>query len=668
MAGNIMMLQENNESKTWVKTGDPIPTVVDSCETVDEIMREIVKVYGDRNALGFRKIKAKDIEKKKKFLSEDLTWLTFNQVNEKIENLVHGFSSSGIKYGDRVAIFMETRVEWFLSSQAIYRMGGVVSTLYATLGEEGIVHGLNQLESSHVITSNELVVKIDRLVDQLSYLKTAIVVRDEVDGKREEMAVSKRSKVISFDGLESGVDANYNKKTWKNQLKKPDKNDTALLMYTSGSTGLPKAVIHTHDSIVKGMRNICQYLKLQNFSSSGRYITYLPLAHMFENCASFAFLCIGNQVAFGSPYTLLGSSPGLMPGSLCDAVVIRPEVMVGVPLMLDRIRKTVEQAITSKGSLFKYIFDYFMRYKRDWNLKGYKTPLVDKIFVTKTRQLFGGKIEVMFSGGASLSPDTQTFIQSCLGVEVLVVYGSTEVGGAVMSNKGNKSIGATGVPCPGVFIKLIDWPEGKYSVKDCNPRGEIVVGGKGVSKGYFKNQEQAFQEDKEGIMWWSSGDIGELLPDGNLKIIDRKKDLIKLSQGEFISLGKIEATLKSCPIVDNICVFGRLDRDFLVAFVTPVLTELNEMAKKAGIEPVKEGDIESMTRVCSQDIIVSSAAKQIQEFACNSGLTRIEVPKKIKLCHETWTPDSGLVTAALKTRRRQIQEFYLQEIATMFEI
>jgi len=240
-------------------------------------------------------------------------------------------------------------------------------------------------------------------------------------------------------------------------------------------------------------------------------------------------------------------------------------------------------------------------------------------------------------------------------VNVPVLYGSTEAGGISIPSRDVKCVGTTGAPFTDIVVKLVDWEEGKYFAS--KNQGEILAGGRAISVGYFKTKEDAIHTDDQGMRWWSSGDIGELMPDGSLKIIDRKKDLIKLSIGEYISLGKIEAELKACPVIDNICVFGRLDRDFVVAVVVPVMRELNEVAKKVGVE----GE-----RLLENEMVVSSATKQIQEFGCKAGLTRIEVPKKIKITSESWTPDNGLVTAALKIRRRQIQDFYCKDIDSMF--
>ena len=544
-----MVVDPNNNSKSWVRCDKEPSTAYDGIETVDQMMRKAIKMFGDRKTLGFRKIIEKDTVQKKKKLSSDLTWMTYKEFGTKLDNIVDGFSSLGIKSGDIVVIFMETRLEWFLTAQALARMGATMATLYATLGDEGVVHGLNEVKSTHIITSNDLLPKLGKLAKDLPHLKTLVVVRDEVGGQRESFSVSSvvnsktgtQMTMIPFEELEKK--SRNNNTSGNKKVIPPKKDDTYMLMYTSGSTGAPKAVIHTHESVVAGIRVLCQLFSNQRFSSNAQYICYLPLAHIMENYASHTFLLMGQGVAFGSPFTLLDSSPGLMKGSLCDAVVIKPEVMVGVPLMFDRVRKTVESVVSSKGSLFKHTFDYVMKYKRKQNNKGHKTPIIDKIFVSKTKKLFGGRLTTIISGGAALAPDTQAFIQSCLGIEALIIYGATEVAGSASMIRGDTALGTTGIPMYGTTIKLVNWEEGNYRVTDKpNPRGEILIGGKSTAMGYFMNEEatkESFFTDSNGCRYWASGDIGEVLPDGSLKIIDRKKDLVKLSFGEYISLGKV---------------------------------------------------------------------------------------------------------------------------------
>jgi long-chain acyl-CoA synthetase len=177
-------------------------------------------------------------------------------------------------------------------------------------------------------------------------------------------------------------------------------------------------------------------------------------------------------------------------------------------------------------------------------LAGYDTPIVNKLLCGKVRQQLGGKLEYMVVGSAPLSPQLQSLIRCALNTTLIHGYGTTETCGAVLCMDFNDlSFGRVGAPLNGVKIKLINWEEGGYSVDDKpHPRGELVVGGKMISNGYFQMDslnQQSFTIDENGMRWFLTGDIGEIFPDGTFRIIDRKKDLIKLANGEFISLGKV---------------------------------------------------------------------------------------------------------------------------------
>lgn len=181
--------------------------------------------------------------------------------------------------------------------------------------------------------------------------------------------------------------------------------------------------------------------------------------------------------------------------------------------------------------------------------------------------------------------------------------------------------------------------------------------------GYYMNEEETekvYWVDDKGTRWWRSGDIGEIYPDGTIKIIDRKKDLIKLQHGEYISLGKVESILKNCPFIDNICVYGDSFHNYLIAFVLPERNSLIRLAESLDKQNITFGEL------CDDREVIAKVLETLREFGESKGLLRFEIPNRIKLCPEEWTPDNGLVTAALKIRRLQIQQFYRQSIDELY--
>ncbi|CAG2182477.1 unnamed protein product, partial [Oppiella nova] len=172
---------------------------------------------------------------------------------------------------------------------------------------------------------------------------------------------------------------------------------------------------------------------------------------------------------------------------------------------------------------------------------------------------------------------------------------------------------------------------------------------------------EAYYVDSCGKRWFRTGDIGEVYANGTFKIIDRKKDLIKLQFGEYVSLGKIEAELKSNPFVDNICVYGHLYHSYLVALVVPNQLAVVRLAKRLKI------DYNSFSELCENKQLISYLKHQIRRHGLNARLSKHEIPEHMSLCCEEWTPDNGLVTAAMKLKRKQIINRYQKSIDQMYE-
>jgi long-chain acyl-CoA synthetase len=277
----------------------------------------------------------------------------------------------------------------------------------------------------------------------------------------------------------------------------------------------------------------------------------------------------------------------------------------------------------------------------------------------------GGRMKLMLVGGAPLSPETQEFTTNCLNCKVAQGYAATEVASAAtVMDIYDLSFGRVGAPLFGVKLRLIDWREGGYYATDKpHPRGEVLIGGPHITQGYFKNDAQTKEcyVEENGTRWWYTGDIGEIFKDGTLKIIDRKKDLVKLQHGEYISLGKVEAALSFCDYVDNCCVHGDSFHNNLIALIVPNRPALKKLAEGLG----KSADT-PFTALCQDTDIIAAVKKNLVDHGTRSGLMRTEIPSEIKLCAEDWLPDSGLVTAALKIRRKQIQDFYQADILAMY--
>lgn len=188
------------------------------------------------------------------------------------------------------------------------------------------------------------------------------------------------------------------------------------------------------------------------------------------------------------------------------------------------------------------------------------------------------------------------------------------------------------------------------------PRGELHIGGDVVTMGYYKMEEltkRDFYQDEAGMRWFKSGDIAEFYPNGTIAIIDRIKDLVKLQHGEFVSYGKVEAILKTNRYVQSICAYAEPTKDFIVAIIIP--DNLLELTSSLSLEAA-----------CKDEKVRSAVLKELQDFGRAHGLVKYELPRKVLLTCDEWTPESGLVTGALKIRRKNIVQRYKLEINDMY--
>lgn len=648
---------------------DAILSHPDNINTMEELFRFMVKRYGNRRALGTRTVIKEDTEKGpngkifNKLVLGEYQWLKYNDLDVRADQFGRGIRELGVHPRERICIFADTRAEWMTSALGCFKNSIALVTIYTNLGDEGIIHGISQTEVTTAITSLELLPKLIHVLPDLPKLKNIIFFENKLKPEPEPVEgvnLYSYSDVLGL-GQKSSIAA-----------ASPNTSDTAIIMYTSGSTGVPKGVVLTHGNMVSGALSILPLADAaldkigRPVNEDDAYIAFLPLAHVLEMLAETVMLLLGIKLGYSTPNTLTDKGTMIKSGAKGDATLLRPTVMCAVPLILDRIYKGIKLSISQRSEFSQKLVNFCIDYRKYWVDHGYDTPIMNKLIFSKMQSIVGGRLKILLSGGAPLSEDAHAFIQTCLGCSLHQGYGLTETcSTACITAPGDVRTGIVGPPLMGVDLKIVDAPELGYTVRDTNgPRGEIVIGGHHVAKEYYnmpeKTAEEFYQED--GKQFFKTGDIGWALPDGSVKIIDRMKDLVKLQGGEYVSLGKVESSLKTHPLIENICAYGDSHENAMVALMVPDEAKLLELAQELG------KDAKDVEGLCRDPQVVKSVTESVIQYGQKAKLQKFEIPRQVHLIPEPWTPESGLVTAAFKLKRKPIQQKFAQEIEDMYNL
>jgi len=634
----------------------------DKVDTMDKVWNNSVEKYGARRCLGTRKVLGEEEEKQengkifKKLNLGEYQWITYKDAHKISIDFGSGLIKLGAQPREPIAIYAETREEWILAALGAFSQSIILATVYTNLGDDAVAHAINETEVSLVVTTHTLLPKFKNLLEKCPKVTKVVYIEDQIfktstEGFKEDVNIISFQSVAKM-GEESPAKPNP-----------PAGEDLAIIMYTSGSTGVPKGVMISHRNLVATSTTI---LFLRRFNNNiDMYIAYLPLAHVLELLSECTMILLGVPVGYSSPNTMTDMSTAIKKGQKGDATLLRPTIMCTVPLILDRIYKNLTGAVNKKGAGFKKVFEFCFNHKQRWNEWGYDTPILDRLIFNKLAMILGGRVDFMIVGSAPLSPSTQEFMRTCMPpIKLVQGYTMTETTCAgTCQVPGDMRVGIVGGPMAGMEIRLVDWEEGNYRITDKPyPRGEVVLGGKSVTRGYYKNEEKT-EEDfftENGTRYFRSGDIAELHEDGTFRLIDRKKDLVKLQLGEYVSLGKVEAQLKTNPVVDNICVYADSLKTHTVAIIVPVKEALERLAKG-----IKKGQDE-FEDLCKDNEVVQEVLKKLTVHGKTNGLEKFEIPTAITLCPEVWMPESGLVTAAFKLKRKAIQLAFQPAIDLMY--
>ena len=589
---------------------------------------------------------------------------------------VNDESLGGEKIMRFMGIYARNREEWIVGSLGCQMDSITIVTLYDTLGINSIEFIFNQTELTTIITETKNFEKLLNIkeLNKLGKVKNIIYLHcNEDEGNLEENKNKLKNlglNLISYETIISigkkcleEKDINIINKPYKKV--KPD--DTFLICYTSGTMDNPKGAMVTTRSLT--LATNVMYTIGYHLSGVDTILSFLPLAHIMEQLIFTMCLLYGTRTGFSS-----GKTDRLLE----DIQALQPTYFCAVPRVYEKIYKTIMDNINKRGTLVKKLFDLALKVKID-NYEKYGKlthAFFDPIFFNKIKNLFGGKITWMLSGGAALQRDILQGLKVMVCCPIVQGYGQTEnAGSALLNSVYDTAAGTTGGVQNTTELKLVDLPEFNYLSTDINPntgipepRGEICFRGDTVFKGYFKNISETKKIiDKDG--WFHSGDVGIILTNnGNsIKIIDRAKSLFKLSQGEYVAPDKVQIILINSKYINQIFLYGESQYSYSVALVYPELNECVQFLKNEKILGEIDYDKIKIEDLCDNKNMEEEIIKDCNITGRKYDLKGFEIPRKIRIIKEPFSLENNLMTPTLKLKSKNIKAKYNDLIRNMYD-
>ncbi|MFH1350762.1 MAG: AMP-binding protein [Pseudomonadota bacterium] len=597
-----------------------------SARTIPHLFQSRVKQYGDRVAL-----------REKKFgLWKDISWNGYDRNTRLVGQALWAL---GCREGDPVAIIGDNCPEWLYIDLGTQSIGGVSIGVYSTSPANQVEYILDHSGAKFLFVENE------------EQLDKALIIRDRIHSLK---------KVIYWDdkGLKEFRDPDvlYFEEFLKIGKEKMEihpglidekistlrPEDVAIIVYTSGTTGPPKGVMLTHENLISASESLYQ---AHNVYDTDELLSYLPLCHIGERTWS-----VTHAINYG--YTVsFAESAETVPQDLREIV---PTIFFGVPRIWEKFYANV--VLTMKDSTRFENIIYKMAIKvaakaahKELNQEPipFFIKLIYKVFdvivYRNTKRMFGlQKCHFPFSGAAPIAPDILFFFHG-LGIRTIEIYGQTEATGPISIHQGNEvKLGTVGKPVPGVEVKIAD-------------DGEILVKGKNVCKGYYKDEELTANTIVDG--WLHTGDMGELDEEGNLTITDRKKDIIITSGGKNITPQYIENQLKFSPYINDAIVIGD-GRKYLTALI---MIDEENVFKYAQDMKIPFTTYASLTRAQEVDKLIQEELDKV-----NKKLSAVENIKYFRLIDVQLTAEDDELTPTMKLKRKHVSERFKELIGSMY--
>lgn len=574
---------------------------------------------------------------------DDWRSLSWAEAADRVYAIAAGLIELGIEPEQRVALASSTRVEWILADLGIMCAGGATTTVYPQTNADESAFILADSESRVLIAEDAA--QLAKAVEKRAELPalTKVVVIDpagvETDDRVTTLAELERRGAAYLEQHPQLI---------KEKVGAITREQLATLIYTSGTTGRPKGVCLPHDNWAYMAKAIAAtgLVTMEDV----QYL-WLPLAHVFGKVLTSGQIEVGHVTAVD----------GRVDKIIENLPVVRPTYMAAVPRIFEKVYNGVAAKAREGGAAKYRIFQWAAEVAREYakvtqdNFRrtgtasapfglAAKHKVADGLVYAKLREAFGGRLRACVSGASALSPEIGYFFAGA-GIHILEGYGLTETSAASFVNPGEAyRTGTVGKPLPGTEVRIAD-------------DGEILLRGPGIMQGYHQQPEKT-AEVLESDGWFHTGDIGELSPDGYLRITDRKKDLIKTSGGKYVAPAEVEGQFKAvCPYVSNILVHGA-DRNYCTALIALDEPALLEWAKENGLEGRPYAEIVAAPQTVE---MVDGYVRQL-----NTGLQRWQTIKKFRLLPRDLDVEHGEITPSLKLKRPVVEREYRHLIDEMY--
>lgn len=593
--------------------------------TLISLLEHSIQHYGSKPALA---------HKPKGGTYQDISYTEFG---ESVDAFRKGLNALGVQKEDRVALLSENRPEWAITDFGSLKAGAVTVPMFSTLTAAQVGYILRDSGSKIIcVSTSRQLEKVTAIRDEVPTLEQ-IIVFDPIEGELPEGVIQFEG-VCELDGQGQGI-----------EVRNPShasEDDIATIIYTSGTTGDPKGVMLTHANFISNLQ-ACK--SLIEVSDADVLLSFLPLSHVFERLGGhYVPLSSGAKVAYAeSTFTVAQNMRE-----------VAPTVMLSVPrlyeTMHDRILRAVQEGSSLKQKIFHWgvsvgssVSSVIQQGKKPSAILQLQQNIADKLVFAKLKAATGGRLRFFVSGGAALPQSIAEFFHAA-GILILEGYGLTETSPVIsMNHPAQWKFGTVGVPAPGVEVHIAE-------------DGEILTRGPHVMKGYFNN-EAATAEVIDGEGWFHTGDIGLIDEDGFVKITDRKKNIIVLSNGKNVAPQPIESELVQSPFIDQIMLVGN-ERKNLAALIVPNFEALKAWAAENNVATGgTDGETPPLHETREvQQLIQGDIRSRLTDFA------DFEQVRRFKLLEKEFSQEADEMTPTLKLKRNVIMERYGDAIEEMY--